>query len=143
MLVEVRGGSFDPWRELADFQRRMTGEKRGKYGATSIFVGTMRDFNQGNDVRTMLLEHYPQMTEKHLHKIAIEAVARWDLRDVLIIHRVGKIAPDETIVLVAAWAAHRAAAFEAARYLIDELKLRAPFWKKECLPQGERWVSSE
>ncbi len=139
MTIEIRAGAFDPWRELADFQQQMTG-KCGKYGATTVFVGTMRDFNEGDEVRGMFLEHYPQMTEKYLEKITLEAAQRWELLDMLIIHRVGEILPDDPIVLVAAWTVHRAAAFEAARYLIEELKSRSPFWKKEWLPERERWV---
>ncbi|HHL45660.1 MAG TPA: molybdenum cofactor biosynthesis protein MoaE [Gammaproteobacteria bacterium] len=140
MAVEIREEAFDPWQELANFQRGMSGVN-GKYGATSIFVGTMRDFNEGDEVRGMFLEHYPQMTEKHLEMIAVEASRRWELLDVLIIHRVGEIQPNDPIVLVAAWTAHRAAAFDAARYLIEELKTRAPFWKKESLPERKRWVA--
>ncbi len=137
MAVEIRTASFDPWHELAN----RVPDDRGKCGATTVFVGTMRDFNEGLSVREMFLEHYPGMTERHLEAIAAEAAKRWDLLDALIIHRVGRIRPDETIVLVAAWAAHRAEAFAAARYLIEELKSRAPFWKKESLAQGERWVA--
>jgi len=140
MVIEIRAEAFDPWWELMGFQQQMSGVS-GKYGATAVFVGTMRDFNEGNEVQGMFLEHYPRMTEKHLEMIAAEAVQRWELLDVLIIHRVGEICPDDTIVLVAAWTAHRAAAFEAARYLIEELKSRAPFWKKESLPEGKRWVT--
>ncbi len=140
MFVEIRTEAFEPWQELMDFQRQMSGVS-GKYGATTAFVGTMRDFNEGNEVQGMFLEHYPRMTEKHLEMIAAEAMQRWELLDVLIIHRVGEIRPDDPIVLVAAWTAHRAAAFEAARYLIEELKSRAPFWKKESLSEGERWVA--
>ncbi len=136
MVVEIRNAPFDPWGELAS---RALGTG-GKCGATAVFVGTMRDFNEGLSVREMFLEHYPGMTERHLDAIATEASERWELLDTLIIHRVGRIRPDETIVLVAAWAAHRAEAFAAARYLIEELKSRAPFWKKERLPEGERWV---
>jgi len=140
MTVEIRAEDFEPWRELANFQQQMIGVS-GKYGATTVFVGTMRDFNEGDEVQGMVLEHYPRMTEKHLEMICSEAVRRWELLDVLVIHRIGSICPDDPIVLVAAWAAHRAAAFEASRYLIDELKFRAPFWKKERLPEGERWVA--
>ncbi len=137
MIVEIRTAPFDPWQELS----RRTPDAGGRCGATAVFVGTMRDFNEGVSVREMFLEHYPGMTEKHLETIVEEAIARWELLDALIVHRVGQIRPDETIVLVAAWAAHRAEAFAAARYLIEELKSRAPFWKKESLPQGERWVA--
>ncbi|MGD8483625.1 MAG: molybdenum cofactor biosynthesis protein MoaE, partial [Thioalkalispiraceae bacterium] len=112
-----------------------------QYGATAVFVGSMRDFNEGDDVQKMWLEHYPGMTEKHLEKIAHEAMQKWDLLDVLLVHRVGEIGPGEPIVLVAAWSAHRAAAFEASRYLMEELKSRAPFWKKEQLDNSSRWVA--
>ncbi len=88
----------------------------------------------------MLLEHYPGMTDRHLEKISQEAAERWDIIDTLIIHRVGLMMPNDPIVLVAAWSAHRGESFQAARYLIEELKSRAPFWKKEQLEAGERWV---
>ena len=110
------------------------------YGATAVFVGSMRDFNEGDDVQQMWLEHYPGMTEKHLQTIADEAMQKWDLLDVLLVHRVGEINPGDPIVLVAAWSAHRAAAFDASRYLMEELKSRAPFWKKEQLDSSSRWV---
>jgi molybdopterin synthase catalytic subunit len=101
----------------------------------------MRDFNEGDGVSGMLLEHYPGMTDSHLSKISQEAIDRWDILDTLILHRVGVIMPNDPIVLVAAWSAHRVEAFEAARFLIEELKSRAPFWKKEQLDNGERWVA--
>ena len=82
------------------------------------------------------------MTESYLEKISREAVRRWDLMDSLIVHRVGELLPGEPIVLVAAWSAHRKAAFEASRYLMEELKSKAPFWKKEQLQEGARWVES-
>jgi molybdopterin synthase catalytic subunit len=102
----------------------------------------MRDFNQGQPVAAMTLEHYPGMTEGYLEKISAEARQRWPLLDTLVIHRVGPLTPAEPIVLVAAWSAHRADAFAACRYLIDELKTRAPFWKLEQLPDRERWVEN-
>jgi molybdopterin synthase catalytic subunit len=88
----------------------------------------------------MVLEHYPGMTESYLEKISREAGRRWALMDSLIVHRVGELLPGEPIVLVAVWSAHRKAAFEASRYLMEELKSKAPFWKKEQLEQGNRWV---
>lgn len=142
MAIELRESVFDPWQELQDYRRHGLGVAPGSYGATAVFVGTMRDFNEGDAVRSLFLEHYPGMTERHLETICREAAARWDLLDTLILHRVGAIAPDDTIVLVAAWSAHRAEAFAACRYLIEELKHRAPFWKKEELPTGTRWVES-
>lgn len=139
MTVEIRAVDFDPYREVSQYQRG-TLQAAGKYGATAVFVGSMRDFNEGDDVRAMTLEHYPGMTEQYLEKISLEASQRWDLIDSLIIHRVGEVHPNDAIVVVAVWSAHRAAAFEASRYLMEELKSRAPFWKKETLTQGSRWV---
>lgn len=142
MSIELREHEFDPWAELQAYRREGLRAATGSYGATAVFVGTMRDFNEGDSVRSLFLEHYPGMTERHLEDICREAAARWDLLDTLILHRVGAISPDDTIVLVAAWSAHRAEAFAACRYLIEELKHRAPFWKKEQLPAGSRWVDS-
>lgn len=138
MPVALRARAFDPWSEIAAYQGTIG--RAGSYGATACFVGTMRDFNEGEEVAAMTLEHYPGMTEKHLEAIAAEAAKRWQVVDVLVVHRVGEIRPGEPIVLVAAWSAHRADAFAACRYLIEELKSRAPFWKKERLPARERWV---
>ncbi|MEE8379848.1 MAG: molybdenum cofactor biosynthesis protein MoaE [Gammaproteobacteria bacterium] len=139
MLVELRGKEFDPWQEIQEFQDSHP-ELAGKFGATSIFVGTMRDFNEDNDVSAMTLEHYPAMTQKHLEDISTEAIERWELLDTLIIHRYGEIKPDDAIVLLAVWSAHRAESFSACRYLIEELKTRAPFWKKESVNEKTRWV---
>lgn len=130
---------FDPWQELQNYQQTLP---KGSIGATACFVGTMRDFNQGDTVSSMTLEHYPGMTEKFLDEICNEALQKWEIQDCLIIHRVGDIKPNEPIVITAAWSAHRGAAFEACRYLIEELKHRAPFWKKETLPEGQRWVDN-
>ena len=101
----------------------------------------MRDRNDGAQVCAMYLEHYPEMTSGYLERICTEATEKWPVQDLFVLHRVGEIAIDESIVLVAAWSEHRAAAFDACRYLIGELKYRAPFWKKETLAGGtERWV---
>jgi len=139
MLIEIKERSFEPYECVLEYQK--SAGFSGKYGATSVFVGSMRDFNEGDDVQNMMLEHYPGMTEKYLEKISQEAVAKWDILDSLIIHRVGVMLPNDPIVLVAVWSAHRAAAFDASRYLMEELKSRAPFWKKEALTEGERWVA--
>ncbi len=139
MTVEIRNQDFDPYQEVSAYQREVL-QADGKYGATAVFVGSMRDFNEGDEIRAMTLEHYPEMTEQYLEKISREAKQRWDLIDSLIIHRVGDVSPNEPIVVVAVWSAHRAAAYEANRYLMEELKSRAPFWKKETLVQGSRWV---
>ncbi len=140
MHVEVREQPFDPWQVLPDYQA--SGAARsGGFGATAVFVGTMRDFNEGDEVQGMTLEHYPGMTERHLERILSEAAGRWALLDALVVHRVGAIRPADPIVLVAVWSAHRKDAFEACRHIMEELKSRAPFWKREQLAQGEsRWV---
>jgi molybdopterin synthase catalytic subunit len=107
------------------------------------FVGLMRDHNAGDGVRAMTLEHYPGMTERVLAEIADEARARWAVDRVLIIHRVGTLLPEDPIVLVAVTSSHRADAFRACEFLIDYLKTRAPFWKKETLIDGrERWLEA-
>lgn len=141
MRVEVRAKGFQPYQALQHYQEEELGAP-GSFGATTVFVGTMRDFNEGEAVTAMRLEHYPGMTEQHLQAIAETALARWDILDVLLIHRVGEIRPGEPIVLVGVWSAHRAAAFEACRFIIEDLKARAPFWKKETLETRERWVET-
>ena len=139
MLVEIRATPFNPLEELARHQESLAA-LRGRYGATASFVGTMRDHNEGEPVRAMTLEHYPGMTEKHLHEIAESACGKWNLIDTLIIHRVGRIEIGDPIVLVATWSAHRKEAFEACRAMMEDLKSRAPFWKQEETEQGKRWV---
>ena len=138
MRVIIAPEAFDPLQALADYQAEQLAP--GQYGALASFVGTMRDFNEGDQVQAMTLEHYPGMTENYLHKICEQASERWEILDGLIIHRIGDIQPNDPIVLTAVWSAHRAAAFEACRFLMEELKSRAPFWKKETLPEGQRWV---
>ncbi|MDX1593553.1 MAG: molybdenum cofactor biosynthesis protein MoaE [Gammaproteobacteria bacterium] len=137
MTVRVTTEPFDPYAELAAYTPR--GEAAG-IGAAALFIGYMRDVNEGDAVASMELEHYPGMTERALEKLREEAVSRWRLDDALIVHRVGALSPTDPIVLVAAWSAHRNAALEACRFLIEELKHRAPFWKKERLGDRERWV---
>lgn len=138
MLIEIKDSPFEPYQRLLEYQAEVA--FAGKYGATAVFVGSMREFNQGDDVDAMTLEHYPGMTEKYLQKISEEAATKWDILDSLIVHRVGEMLPNDPIVLVAVWSAHRAAAFDASRYLMEELKSRAPFWKKESLKEDTRWV---
>ena len=141
MKIAVGEQPFSPWEELADYEREVVAPAYpGKYGAAATFVGTMRDFNEGDEVRGMTLEHYPGMTEKQLQKILDEAFKRWDLLDALLLHRVGELIPQEPIVLIAVWSAHRKDAFEACRHIMEELKSNAPFWKKEQLHSGHRWV---
>lgn len=142
MRVAIIGQPFDPWTEVAAYQAAHP-ELSGKYGGSTVFVGALRDFNQGAAVRAMTLEHYPAMTEKYLARITQTASERWSLVDALVLHRYGDLQPGDPIVLVAVWAARRAEAFAACRYIIDELKTRAPFWKRERTPTGERWVEPE
>ncbi len=139
MHVELRESDFDPWAEVQRYQNASLGNS-GKYGATACFVGTMRDFSESQRVHAMILEHYPEMTHRHLEKISRTAVQRWEILDSLIIHRYGRLEPNDPIVLIAVWSAHRAPAFEACRFLIEELKAHAPFWKHEKLDRGSRWV---
>lgn len=138
MHIELRPEPFNAWEEIAVYQRRLGYE--GKYGATACFIGTMRDFNEGRDVHGMTLEYYPGMTEKHIGRICAEAGKKWSLVDCLAIHRTGKININDSIVVIAVWAIHRGDALEACRFIIEDLKSRAPFWKKEKLDTGESWV---
>ncbi len=112
-------------------------------GAIVFFCGQVRDINLGKTVSGLFLEHYPGMTEKSLHSIAEQAKERWPLNKVRIIHRVGQLNPSDQIVLVAATSAHRGAAFEATEFMMDYLKTRAPFWKKETSPDGEKWIEAK
>lgn len=139
MKVEVRPQPFEPWDELREYQQ-CAGLQAGGYGATALFVGTMRDLNEGDGVHAMTLEHYPGMTDRYLQRICAEAVARWAIVDVLLLHRVGDLRPADPIVLVAVWSVHRKEAFDACRYIMEELKSKAPLWKKEQLDSGSRWV---
>lgn len=133
--------SFDPWSEVQRYQSSMAAVN-GKYGATSIFVGTMRDFNEGDDVKGMTLEHYPGMTEKQLEMIIFDAMQQWQIIDALVVHRVGDVFPNEPIVLVAVWSVHRGDAFDVSRFIMEALKSKAPFWKKEILKSDAvRWVN--
>jgi len=137
MPVRVQTEDFDVSHELARLRAGRPG-----VGAVASFVGTVRDLNEGRGVATMTLEHYPGMTEKSLEAIIGQAKARWDLDDVLVVHRVGELRPLEQIVLVAVTSAHRGEAFAACEFVMDWLKTRAPFWKKERTPEGERWVDA-
>lgn len=139
MSVFIESQAFDPGKQLAAFE---SGLPRGSFGATASFTGTMRNFNEGDIVKSMTLEHYPAMTQKQLEGIIDDAHSQWDIIDALIVHRVGEITPGDPIVLTAVCSAHRAAAFDACRFLMEALKSRATFWKKESLVDGnQRWVS--
>jgi len=142
MPIKISTGVFDPYQEVQTYQNENIGNT-GALGATSIFIGTMRDFNDGDTVKGMTLEYYPGMTEKQLEKIVNEAQRQWQVIDSLVIHRVGDILPNEAIVLVAVWSSHRGDAFDASRYIMEALKSKAPFWKKELLvSNNERWVAN-
>jgi len=140
--IEVTEKPLEPWAEIQRYeQEQVAPENAGKVGAVATFIGTMRDFNEGDGVIGMELEHYPGMTNLYLQQMVQEAATKWTLLDTLIYHRVGKLVPDEPIVLVAVWSSHRKEAFEACRWLMETLKSKAPFWKKELLENGEsRWI---
>lgn len=140
MKIELRDSPFEPLAELARYQGTLTG-LRGQCGATAIFIGVMRDFNDGVTVQSMELEHYPGMTERYLQRIVESAIREWSLLEAFVIHRVGALHPDDPIVLVSVWSAHRAAAFAACRFIMEELKAKAPFWKRERTLTGPHWVT--
>ena len=135
--ISVQSEPFDPAQEELELR---AGNPR--VGALVSFLGLMRDLNDGNRVLSMTLEHYPGMTESALQAIVEEAGSRWDLEGVRVLHRVGELRPEEPIVLVAVTSVHRRDAFQACEFIIDFLKTRAPFWKKERTPGGERWVEA-
>lgn len=139
MQILIRQEPFDPWQELVKYQNDSTKPILG-FGATAVFVGTMRDYNEHENVTEMTLEHYPEMTERHLQSICSLAQDKWDVIDGLVIHRVGVVHPGDPIVLVAIWSTHRKQAYEANRYIMEDLKSKAPFWKKEQLGHRQRWV---
>lgn len=139
MATDILDHSFDPFQAIYAHQQATVEAK--KFGAAATFIGTMRDFNEGETVQSMVLEHYPEMTSRYLKKLEKEAHIRWDLLDLLIIHRVGNIQPNDPIVAIACWSAHRRASLDACAWLIETLKCEAPFWKKETSQDGERWVT--
>lgn len=136
MRVAVQQGQFDLGAEVAAFSAGAKGA-----GAVVSFTGLVRD--EGGKLSGMEIEHYPGMTEKAIAGIVGEAVSRWALVDALVIHRYGKLAPGEAIMMVATAAPHRGDAFAAAEFLMDYLKSRAPFWKKEVGADGEAWVAAK
>jgi molybdopterin synthase catalytic subunit len=137
MRVKVQSEDFDAGAEIA----RLRAADRS-VGAVVAFVGTVRDLNDDAAISELTLEHYPGMTESALREIVDEAKARFDIRDALVIHRVGALAPGDQIVLVVVTGAHRGMAFDACEFVMDYLKTRAPFWKKERREDGERWVEA-
>ena len=137
MPVRVQTADFDIGQEIAVLR---AGDPR--VGAVASFLGIVRDLNDGDAVSTLFLEHYPGMTERELERICAEAKARWDIHETLVVHRVGELKPTDQIVLVAVAGAHRGEAFAACEFIMDYLKTRAPFWKKEQTPRGGRWVEA-
>ena len=137
MAVRIQHEDFDAGAEIA---RMRAGDPR--IGAVASFVGVARDRNDGAAVSTLALEHYPGMTEKAIEAIVGQARSRWDVADILVIHRVGMLRPLDQIVLVVATSSHRGDAFAACEFVMDYLKTEAPFWKKESTPAGERWVDA-
>ncbi|WP_428353413.1 molybdenum cofactor biosynthesis protein MoaE [Methyloprofundus sp.] len=139
-MIKIVPTEFDPFTEVQCYQQQFL--QAGQFGATNLFIGTMRDFNAGDSVKGMNLEHYPGMTEKQLAKVVAEAGDRWSLLDALVIHRVGDVYPDDVLVLVAIWSVHRGDAFDASRFIMEQLKSSVPFWKKEILADdNSRWVA--
>ena len=136
-MIRVQQEDFDTGLEL-----RQLCAANPAIGAVVSFVGLVRDLNEGNAVSCMTLEHYPGMTEKSLQQIVAAAQQRWPLMGVRVIHRVGPLLPCEQIVLVAVASAHRGDAFSACEFIMDYLKTRAPFWKKEQTPAGAQWVDA-
>jgi len=139
-MIKVQTDDFD----IADLYQQLTDNELNPhgYGAIVTFVGKVRDFNQQQKVAAMALEHYPGMTEKSLEQIVEQAKSRWPIGDPIIIHRVGELLPGDQIVYIGVASAHRKAAFEACEFLIDYLKIKAPFWKKEQTDTGYQWVDA-
>jgi len=135
--LRVQTEDFDLSAEVAALRADDPG-----VGAVASFIGTVRDCNDGLGVSTMELEHYPGMTERAIEAMIDQAMVRFQIRAVRVIHRVGTLKPLDQIVLVVVTAAHRHEAFQACEFLMDYLKTQAPFWKKEHTPQGARWVDA-
>jgi molybdopterin synthase catalytic subunit len=137
MSVRIQTEDFDVGAEVARLRRGNAG-----IGAVATFTGLVRDVNDGDAVTAMTLEHYPGMTEKSIDEIIGEARGRWKVIDALVVHRVGVLKPTDQIVLVVVASAHRGDAFAACEFIMDYLKTRAPFWKKEQTEAGSRWVDA-
>jgi molybdopterin synthase catalytic subunit len=135
--VSIRSDDFDLGAEVAALR-----QGDGGVGAVAVFIGTVRDRNEGAHVQTLELEHYPGMTEAAIEAMIDEATRRFEIRAARVVHRVGVLAPSAQIVLVAVTSAHRGDAFQACEFLMDYLKTQAPFWKKEAGPGGTRWVDA-
>jgi molybdopterin synthase catalytic subunit len=138
MKIVVQEADFDVGSELESLA---TGDTR--VGAVASFIGRVRATDDNCAIGAMTLEHYPAMTQKALEQIVEEARIRWDVRDASVIHRVGRLLPGDQIVFVAVASGHRGDAFAACEFIMDFLKTRAPFWKREETPEGERWVEAK
>ena len=136
-FIRIQEADFDLSAEVAKLRK-----DDPRVGAVVSFVGTVRDMNDGTQVKGMMLEHYPGMTEEALQEIITQARGRWDIYKTLVIHRVGPLLPEDQIVLVAVTSAHRGEAFSACEFIMDYLKTAAPFWKKEETSEGSRWVDA-
>ncbi len=137
LSVSIQTEDFDVSYELAQLRAN-----DARIGAVCSFVGTVRERNEGSDVSSMELEHYPGMTEKSITAMMEEASKRFDIHGARVIHRIGLLQPQDQIVLVAVTSAHRGMSFQACEFLMDYLKTQAPFWKKEVTPDGARWVDA-
>jgi len=140
--VRIQTQAFDVGVELRALRQTEDGRWDTRVGAVATFVGTVRDLNEGDAVRTLTLEHYPGMTESSIKEIIDQANQRWPLFQARVIHRIGELQPADEIVWVGVTSAHREAALEACAFIMDFLKSKAPFWKKESVPQGDRWVAA-
>lgn len=136
-MIRIQPDDFDVGAEIGALHHETPA-----VGAVASFVGLVRDINDGDSVTTLTLEHYPGMTEKSIAAIVDEAQQRWNLLDTRVIHRIGTLAPGDRIVLVAVSSAHRGDAFAACEFIMDYLKTRAPFWKREGTGSGDRWVEA-
>ena len=135
--VRIQEAPFDAGALVAETHRA-----NPKVGAVASFIGLVRDINEGSDVSEMTLEHYPGMTERAIENICREAAERWEVLDARVVHRVGTLRPTDPIVIVVVASGHRGDAFAACQFIMDFLKTRAPFWKKERTAGGERWVAA-
>ena len=137
MTVRIQSEDFDAGAEMAAMRKG-----NPAIGAVASFVGVVRDVNEGDAVSEMTLEHYPGMTEKSIEAIVGQARGRWNVIDALVVHRVGLLKPTDQVVLVVVAGGHRGDAFAACEFIMDYLKTRAPFWKKERTAEGSRWVDA-
>ena len=140
MYCELVSKPLNPYKALEQYDQHLR-SSYSSIGASAYFIGNMRDVNESRTVKSMLLEYYPGMTEKELNRVAKEAKKKWSLIDILLLHRVGRVYPNDTIVVIGIWSTHRADAFEACRYIMEVLKSDVPIWKKEQRLDGEHWVS--